>query len=30
MQEIVRQLHRKVGTMNVRGQISPAEEWERV
>jgi len=30
MQGMVRQLHRKVETMNIRGQLSPAEEWERI
>ena len=30
MQGVVRQLYRKAGTMNVRGNISPAEEWERI
>lgn len=27
---VVRQLHSKRETMNIRGQMSPAEEWERL
>jgi len=30
MRGIVRQQHNKVQTMNVRGELSPVETWERI
>ena len=30
MQGIVRQQHNKVQTMNIRGELSPVETWERI